>query len=269
VVLAIGLGEQPCWPPWAQAGRLSGARVDHVFDPGFTRAAVLPSERVAVVGGGISAAQLALSLAERAPGKVVLVSRHGARVHQFDSDPGWLGPKQMQAFERTADHGARRAMIAAARHRGSMPPEIAARLAKSIATGALVRREFEVEALHPRADGAAALAVRDGDEIVADRIVLATGFEPARPGGAWLTAAIEDLGLPCAACGYPIVGPSLAWRRDLFVTGPLAELELGPTARNIAGARRAGERIACAARPDRRAAPVAAAHLVGARAAAR
>jgi hypothetical protein len=35
--------------------------------------------------------------------------------------------------------------------------------------------------------------------------------------------------------------------RGLFVTGPLAELELGPTARNIAGARRAGERIARAA----------------------
>jgi hypothetical protein len=54
-------------------------------------------------------------------------------------------------------------------------------------------------------------------------------------------------GLPCAGCGYPLVSPRLEWASGLFVTGPLAELELGPTARNIAGARAAGERLLAAA----------------------
>ena len=47
--------------------------------------------------------------------------------------------------------------------------------------------------------------------------------------------------------GYPIIDPSLRWH-PRYVTGPLAELELGPSSRNIAGARRAGERILEAAR---------------------
>ena len=54
--------------------------------------------------------------------------------------------------------------------------------------------------------------------------------------------------LPCARCGYPIVDPSLRWHPGVYVSGPLAELELGPVARNIAGARRAGDRIVAAAR---------------------
>jgi hypothetical protein len=49
--------------------------------------------------------------------------------------------------------------------------------------------------------------------------------------------------LPFAPCGYPVVNRYLAWGRGLFVTGALAELELGPVARNISGARRAGERL--------------------------
>jgi hypothetical protein len=37
--------------------------------------------------------------------------------------------------------------------------------------------------------------------------------------------------------------PSLEWADGLLVSGALAELELGPIARNIAGARAAGERL--------------------------
>lgn len=36
---------------------------------------------------------------------------------------------------------------------------------------------------------------------------------------------------------------SLEWCPHLYVTGPLAELEIGPIARNISGARQAAERI--------------------------
>ena len=59
---------------------------------------------------------------------------------------------------------------------------------------------------------------------------------------------ITSASLPCASCGYPIVDESLRWHPGVYVSGPLAELELGPVSRNIAGARRAGDRIAAAAR---------------------
>jgi hypothetical protein len=78
-------------------------------------------------------------------------------------------------------------------------------------------------------------------------VVRATGFLLHRPGGPLVDAAIERDGLPCARCGYPIVSPRLEWAPGLFARGPLAELELGPGARNIAGARAAAFRICSAA----------------------
>lgn len=54
---------------------------------------------------------------------------------------------------------------------------------------------------------------------------------------------VATASLPCASCGYPIVDSALRWHPWVYVTGRLAELELGPTARNIAGARRAGDRL--------------------------
>jgi hypothetical protein len=47
-----------------------------------------------------------------------------------------------------------------------------------------------------------------------------------------------------------IVDPNLRWHPRVFVSGPLAELELGPVSRNIAGARRAGDRIVNAIRSN-------------------
>lgn len=43
-------------------------------------------------------------------------------------------------------------------------------------------------------------------------------------------------------CGYPIVSPQFGWLDGLYVTRPLAKLELGATAPNIHGARMAAER---------------------------
>mgnify|MGYP006952564412 CR=1 FL=1 len=49
-------------------------------------------------------------------------------------------------------------------------------------------------------------------------------------------------GLELCSCGYPAPDKYLRWG-DVYVAGALAELELGPSARNIAGARLAAERI--------------------------
>lgn len=236
VVLAIGVGEQPCRPPWASAGV-------HVFEPAFDRDALASGGRVLIVGGGISSAQLACHLAKMGT-PVTVVARHAVRVHRFDSDPEWLGPKAMAGFTRTRDVALRRRMIADARHRGSMPPEIAAGLARERRAGRVAWIEARVT--HAREESGSVHLELDAPPHVAvgAHLVLATGFEPHRPGGALLDdRAIDRLGLPCAACGYPIVAPHLEWAPGLFVTGPLAELSLGPAARNIAGARAAALRM--------------------------
>ena len=55
--------------------------------------------------------------------------------------------------------------------------------------------------------------------------------------------AIEALQLPLAPDGYPVVDEHLRWTPGLFVMGPLAELVVGPAARNLGGARMAAQRI--------------------------
>jgi cation diffusion facilitator CzcD-associated flavoprotein CzcO len=251
VVLALGLGESLCLPEWAQELRAAGASVHHIFEAGFRRERLPAGERLIIVGGGISALQLALSQAERAPGSVLLLSRHEVRVQQFDSDPGWLGPRSLRRFWQVPSAVERRRIITQARHRGSAPQEVARAVGYAVREGRL------------RLAHGAVVTARQGPEQLelewsteqgerrrepCDRLVLATGFEPARPGGAWVERAIQEQALRCAPCGYPLVDHQLQWAPGLHVSGPLAELELGPVSRNIAGARMAAERLVPVAR---------------------
>jgi thioredoxin reductase len=245
LVLALGASEQPEWPDWAPP---STKRVRHIFEPGFDGWPASP-ETVVVVGGGISAAQTALRLIDEGHG-VHLVSRHDLREHQFDSDPGWLGPKFMANFSRERDAGRRRALIVQARHKGSVPPDVRRALGEAIARGRLAWHAAEVERVDVRGDGVG-LKLSDRSFLEAGRVLLATGFSVQRPGGAMVDALISSAALPCASCGYPIVDSALRWHPRVYVSGPLAELELGPASRNIAGARRAGDRLVSAARAER------------------
>ncbi|TPV92906.1 MAG: hypothetical protein B7733_23390 [Myxococcales bacterium FL481] len=244
VVLAIGASEQPAWPDWAPRGR---SEVQHVFMSEFDGWPSSP-ETVVVVGGGISASQVALRLIKEGH-EVHLVSRHALRQHQFDSDPGWLGPRFMTGFRREPDLDRRRAMIAAARHRGSVPPDVRRTLRRALARKPLHWHESEVASLDLQPEGLE-LRLGDGARLQAQRLLLATGFDSRRPGGSMVDALIESASLPCASCGYPLVDTSLRWHPRVWVAGPLAELELGPTARNIAGARRAGDRLVHSARTE-------------------
>ncbi len=241
IVLAIGASDQPARPDWAPANH---PRVRHVFEPGFDG---WPAERenVLVVGGGISAGHVTLHLLAEGHG-VHLASRHPLREHQFDSDPGWLGPKYTDRFHRETDPDQRRAVISKARHRGSVPPNMARSIRRAIARDRIQWHEEEVKGFETHGSGLKATVGAD-TVLGVDRILLATGFATRRPGGSMVDDLIESAALPCASCGYPIVDASLRWHPGIYVSGPLAELEIGPVSRNIAGARRAGDRLVAAA----------------------
>lgn len=242
VLLALSAGEMPLWPDWGRALKAAGAPIDHVFAPEFDRQQVPDFRSAVVIGGGITGAQLAMALAARCPGNVTLLTPHVPRVHRFDSNSGWMGPRNMVRFRAEPDMVRRREIICAARHKGSMPAEVRGTLRRAAELGKLQVRVGVVEQAS-LAECTVSLRLQDGAVLEADRVVLATGFEAKRPGGPWLDGAIEALGLPLAPCGYPVVDPSLRWRPGLYATGALAELELGPAARNIVGARHAAERL--------------------------
>lgn len=238
VVLAVGASEQPRRTRWSDG--LPAGSVQHIFEAGFELEPSSWPERVVVVGAGITGAQAAVRLAD-AGKRVTIVSRHDLRKHQFDSDPGWVGPKSMTRFLKTRDPGVRRGMITSARHAGSLPPKLYRLVRQSIETGRMQLVRGEVQSAS--AAGEVLQLTVAGRVLEVDRVLLATGFEARRPGGALVDDLIDAASLPCALCGFPIVDQHLRWHPRVFVTGPLAELELGPVARNLIGARRAAERI--------------------------
>ena len=90
------------------------------------------------------------------------------------------------------------------------------------------------------------LSLSCGNTIEVDEVLLATGFGKKLPGGKLIKDMVEISGLEVSNfCGFPIVDENLSWgsSKRIYVAGALAELELGPSARNIAGARLASERI--------------------------
>ncbi|MBK8257472.1 MAG: FAD-dependent oxidoreductase [Polyangiaceae bacterium] len=242
VLIAISAADMPLWPEWARSLKAQGAAIDHVFDAEFNRETVPQFESAVVIGGGITAAQTALALSRRAWGKVTLLTPHAPRVRWFDASPGWMGPLNIEGFRREPCIETRRAIIRKARYKGSMPPEVRGQLHQASLIGKLnVRVGCVVQG--ETANGLMRFTCDDGSTFTADRVVLATGFETKRPGGQWLDRAIADMNLPTAPCGYPKIDPNLMWRPGLYVTGALAELEVGPAARNIVGVRLVAEKL--------------------------
>lgn len=241
VVLAIGRTKINN-PTWAQHLQAAGAPVQHIFESDFDLHTPLGSAPTVVVGGGITAGQVALHLCATQPGSVTLLMRHPITEADFDSSPCWLGPKCSGMFKRTRKFTERRALLTEARNRGSMSSDIAKQTRQALQDGTLHRTEGEI-ASASYADGQMTLQLQDGRSLTAGRVLLATGFDMARPGGAWLDEVIEWFDLPLARCGYPIVDSRLCWGHNIHVSGALAELELGPPAGNIIGGKLAAQRL--------------------------
>jgi len=237
VLLCVGQTEAPCWPDWARRARNAGSTIYHVFDSDFPGAKASRGDRTVVIGGGLTAVQTALARTRSGAAPVMLLSPHGLRKSNFDFDPCWIGPKCMKGF-LSASLQRRRELIGTARMPGTLPMEIHGEATAAIRTGRILFRQADVRDARP-SNGTLRLLLDAGD-IEAAQVILATGFDPGRPAGALIDQTSREFSLQTTAGGYPVVNDHLQWGDALFVSGPLAELRLGPCARNIVGARNAG-----------------------------
>ncbi|MCQ6275844.1 SidA/IucD/PvdA family monooxygenase [Bacillus sp. V3B] len=241
IVLSISINHQLNIPDWAkQLKSDSPNQVFHIFEENLVHLSSLQPP-IVVIGGGITAAHLTIKLSSMFPGKVILVKRHPFRIVDFDSDPGWLGPKNLGSYHKIKNYEERRIIIQQSRNKGSLPKELFYKLKRFESENKVTIIEGEIAAACANRNE---ITLNIGDkEIKVHNILLATGFSPSLPGKNWLNKLIKNLNLSCAQCGYPIINKNLQWYPGLYVSGPLAELELGPIARNISGARHAAERI--------------------------
>ena len=241
IVLSISINNQLNFPGWAKELRsVSSNRVFHIFEENPVPLSSLQPP-IAVIGGGITAAHVTIKLSDMYPGKVFLIKRHPFRIEDFDSDPGWLGPKNLTSYHKIKSYEERRWLIQEARNKGSLTKELFYKLKRLEGEKKITIIDGEVKSTFAKNNGIT-LKMEDS-EIDVNNILLATGFIPSPPRSNWLGKLMKDLDLICAKCGYPIISKTLEWYPQLYVTGPLAELEIGPIARNISGARHAAEKI--------------------------
>src|SRR5699024_9300522 len=120
-------------PPAPQRPRW-GSELAHVFDQHFAARSAnwSAAAHIAIVGGGISAAQYATACA-RAGHAVTMLSRHPLRQCAFDSDPCYAGPRCLTTFARLP-LAQRPALLAQVRNPATMPADVHAELAALLAT---------------------------------------------------------------------------------------------------------------------------------------
>jgi len=230
VVLATGPG-QPYRPPG-----LSDA--EHVFDTDFVLG--VPGRRTVIVGGGITGAQLALRAID-AGHDICWVTRTQPRPADFDSEPRYAGRLGMDPF-LAAPMEERTQLLRDARQPGTLPPDILARI-----TAALTSRQLAWQCASVVGYDSGQLSFEDGRVIDAERVILATGFEPVPARRSVLGRCIESLGLATDDDGHVVVNASLEAAPGLHIAGRAASLQLGPMAGNLKGARMAGQRLAAIA----------------------
>lgn len=248
VVLAIGLGASRTVPTWATS-LPDNAPLVHVWDDGFDPVSAAQFEgKTIVIGGGITAAQLACCLSGRAD--VTLLSRHDLEIELVEADPYWLNWRHIEQEVHTLPPGskARLDRIRAARNDATVPPYVERRLDEGCNGGNLEIRRGEITSACATDDG---LLVRfdDGTTATNTQVVLATGLDRVQE-HPLVGSVAESLSLERGAEGLPTLNDrTLAWQRTdgtdskVCISGALAEPSVGPFARNIVGARRVAERL--------------------------
>jgi cation diffusion facilitator CzcD-associated flavoprotein CzcO len=248
VVLANGGGmtQTPVWveqiaTPYPRDRLLHSSQVD-------LRGLHLRGERILIVGGGLTSGHLAIGAVGRGA-QVLLMSRKTIYEKLFDADPGWLGPKYLKSFWTEPDWFTRWQLIQQARNGGSMTPAMLTHLRRLARDGRITfcencqvaQARWQENAWQVDCDNATLHDCVQHQKI--DRIWVATGTRL----DATQHPLLQDLLASCPidlANGLPILDEHLRWRGcELFVMGGLAALQVGPTARNLSGARMAADRI--------------------------
>lgn len=251
VVIANG-GGQPHLPEWVEqiSQNYPKNRLLHSHQVDL-RGLHLRGERVLIIGGGLTSGHLAVGAIQRGA-EVMLMSRRSVYEKLFDSDPGWLGPKYLKDFWSEPNWFTRWQMIQQARNGGSMTPAMLTQLRRLERDGKITFYEQCQVAQAQWLDNGWRICCTNSavHECIhhqrIDRIWLATGSQLDATAHPLLQQVLNTHPLDIVN-GLPVVDEYLRWQGcELFVMGGLAALQVGPTARNLSGARATSDRIVSA-----------------------
>ena len=206
-------------------------------------------ESFVIVGGGLTAGTLAKSLSERGH-SVALIARKPLKTEQFDFPPVWLGPKALAEFAEETDFQRRYEVIQQNRGEGSITPDIMEALTDAanikMYPETRIQNIVSVEEGTCRSGVTPSLRVSTnrGEMLKASRVILATGYQFNLCRYGFLRELIAQHQIPLV-CGLPRLDTDLQLSpvENLFGSGTIAQLQIGPASSNIAGASLAYERL--------------------------
>ena len=202
-------------------------------------------ESFVIVGGGLTAGTLAKSLSERGH-KVALIARKQLKTEQFDFPPVWLGPNALAEFASETDFQRRYEIIQQNRGEGSITPNIMKALTD--ASNINVYPETRIQNIVSAGDSGPTqrlnVTTNRGNIMNVSRIILATGYQFNLCHYGFLKELIAQHRIPLVR-GLPRLEADLQLYpvQNLFGSGTIAQLQIGPASGNIAGANLAYERL--------------------------
>lgn len=246
VILAIGADDCAYIPPeFTQWQRQFPDRIIHASQFSVLAGQKIPPAKIVIVGGGLTAGTLTKSLSERGH-SVALIARKPLRTEQFDFPPVWLGPKALTEFASETDFRWRYNIIQQNRGEGSITPDIMEVLIGApnidLYPETCIRNIVSVD----RKGQTQHLQVETTQGVIREvsHVILATGYQFNLRRYGFLKELITQHQIPLIR-GLPCLDDDLQLHpiQNLFCSGTIAQLQIGPAAGNIAGANLAYERL--------------------------
>ena len=243
VVLALGPTGTPVVPT-----KISSVPCDQLIPWNRMQEKLQPHhKKVLVVGGGLTAVQVAQHCLRQGK-EVILSSKRPLVERHFDIDTCWFDRRSANLHISEFYHQPetdRLAALKSVRGGGSIPPMYMKDVRKWQARGKLTLvHGVEPEYLGSTGDnGKVKLSMGSDEELAVDCIVMACGIKPESTANPFVQSIQDKIPIKMTG-GFPNVSVDLEWRKNLFVVGALAGLNVGPGSGNIMGARRAASIVA-------------------------
>ena len=254
IVYAGGVIQTPRIPDVFQNLDLFGSKIFHSSHlighcPGKLSRESLGGKSVAVLGGGLTAAQIALLGSTHGAKQVYLISRDYLRIKHFDFDVSWISRSRNAQHTDfyLSDLKTKEKLLKQVRQGGSITPEIMARL--KLDRNVLIMQCRQVIGISLKQEGIQdcpmILELDNRQTVCVDIVILATGSDPDVRTNPLFQDLLSNHDLPFnKQSGLPVLNPDLSWENlPLHFTGAYASLELGPHASNLIGALTSSSRI--------------------------
>ncbi len=243
-VIYAGGGASPNIPDWvAQAqGDYPTDALKHASQIRLAQEGVKTGDRVLIIGSGLTSGHLAIGAVSRGA-TVMMMARRSYYEKQFDAEPGWLGPKYLKDFWAEPSWEVRATQVKEARNGGSLTPAVLTKLRKLKAEHRVTFHEHcQIRSIVWQ-DDQWTVQCESGDVMQCDRIWVATGSQLNIQQHPLFASVLEHYPIEVVQ-GFPVLDEQLRWKGcPLYLMGGFAGLQVGPTARNLSGARMASERI--------------------------